>query len=65
MSIQLQTAVECINLEISVYDDASTDRTWEMLRDWRDKLNTTGIRFTASRNKSPEPRGGNAQSLAL
>jgi glycosyltransferase involved in cell wall biosynthesis len=65
MSVQLQTAVGHIKLEISVYDDASTDRTWEMLQDWRDKLNTTGIRFTASRNQTPEPRGGNVQSLAL
>jgi glycosyltransferase involved in cell wall biosynthesis len=64
-SIQLQTAVGHIKLEISVYDDASIDRTWEMLQDWRDKLNTKGIRFTASRNQSPEPKGGNIQSLKL
>ena len=64
-SIQLQTAVGHIKLEISVYDDASTDRTWEMLQDWRNKLNTKGIGFTASRNQSPEPRGGNVQSLEL
>jgi hypothetical protein len=50
--------VGCIQLEVSVYDDASTDRTWEMLQDWRHKLSSAGIRFTASRNNSLKPRGG-------
>ncbi|KDR09975.1 UDP-GlcNAc:betaGal beta-1,3-N-acetylglucosaminyltransferase-like protein 1 [Zootermopsis nevadensis] len=56
-SIQTQTAVRHIKLEVSVYDDASTDRTWQMLQDWGYKFNSAGIKFTVSRNESLRPRG--------
>jgi glycosyltransferase involved in cell wall biosynthesis len=64
-AIQLQTAVGHIKLEISVYDDASTDQTWAMLQDWRYKLNSAGIRFTLSKNESLRPRGGKVQCWIL
>lgn len=60
-SIQTQTAVRHIKLEVSVYDDASTDQTWQMLQDWGYKFNSAGIKFTVSRNESLRPRGGNVQ----
>jgi glycosyltransferase involved in cell wall biosynthesis len=64
-SIQMQTALGCIKLEVSVYDDASTDRTWEMLQNWRYKFNSAGIRFTVSRNESLKTGGGNVQCWLL
>jgi glycosyltransferase involved in cell wall biosynthesis len=64
-SIQVQTALGSIKLEVSVYDDASTDRTWEMLQDWKYRFNSAGIRFTISRNVSLRPGGGNVQSIGF
>ncbi|KAJ4432071.1 hypothetical protein ANN_20685 [Periplaneta americana] len=56
-AIQLQSAVEHLTLEVSAYDDSSTDNTWDMLQAWKEKLTIKGIKFVLSRNESSCPRG--------
>ncbi|XP_069691183.1 queuosine-tRNA galactosyltransferase-like isoform X2 [Periplaneta americana] len=56
-AIQLQSAVEHLTVEVSAYDDSSTDKTWDMLQAWKEKLTMKGIKFVLSRNESSCPRG--------
>ena len=57
-SILQQTAVGQLSLEVSVYDDASNDKTWDVLQLWSHKLSEAGIGFIVSKNNSSVPKGG-------
>ena len=46
-----------------MYDDASTDKTWEILQYWGSKLSEAGINFILSKNMSSAPKGGNSRIL--
>uniref|UniRef100_A0AC35TUC2 Glyco_trans_2-like domain-containing protein n=1 Tax=Rhabditophanes sp. KR3021 TaxID=114890 RepID=A0AC35TUC2_9BILA len=45
------------NLEISVYDDGSTDATPEIIKKWSDKFKEMGIRFVSERGKESNGAG--------
>ncbi|PSN46172.1 UDP-GlcNAc:betaGal beta-1 [Blattella germanica] len=65
-SILQQTAIGQLPLEISVYDDASTDKTWDMLQQWKHKVEDAKVSFIISKNSESQPKGvGFAKNRAV
>lgn len=54
------------SLELSVFDDASTDNSGKMVKDWREKLQMKGISLKVSGHSSAQPKGvGYAKNQAI
>uniref|UniRef100_A0A8C5D0I8 Glycosyltransferase 2-like domain-containing protein n=1 Tax=Gouania willdenowi TaxID=441366 RepID=A0A8C5D0I8_GOUWI len=54
------------SMELSVFDDASTDESIKVLEAWREKLGARGISMLISGHKSAQPRGvGYAKNRAI
>ncbi|XP_048510433.1 UDP-GlcNAc:betaGal beta-1,3-N-acetylglucosaminyltransferase-like protein 1 [Athalia rosae] len=65
-SIEKQTALKTMKLEISVCDDSSNDKTLKILNSWRGKLKSLSISLRIHRNEGPDPRGvGYAKNRAV
>ncbi|KAF7656673.1 hypothetical protein LDENG_00037690 [Lucifuga dentata] len=53
-------------MELSVYDDASTDDSRKVVEDWRERLEEKGISLVMSGHNSAQPRGvGYAKNKAI
>nr|CAD7455809.1 unnamed protein product [Timema tahoe] len=58
-SILGQTALNSLVVQVSIYDDASTDKTWELVQIWKTRVETIrNISLVASKNTTPHPKGG-------
>ncbi|XP_033827090.1 UDP-GlcNAc:betaGal beta-1,3-N-acetylglucosaminyltransferase-like protein 1 [Periophthalmus magnuspinnatus] len=54
------------SMELSVFDDASTDNSRKMVEDWRERLETKGISLKISGHDSAQPNGvGFAKNQAI
>ncbi|XP_026216364.1 UDP-GlcNAc:betaGal beta-1,3-N-acetylglucosaminyltransferase-like protein 1 isoform X1 [Anabas testudineus] len=54
------------SMELSVFDDASTDDSREVVERWRERLETRGIAVVTSGHNSAQPRGvGYAKNRAI
>uniref|UniRef100_A0A3Q2ZH74 UDP-GlcNAc:betaGal beta-1,3-N-acetylglucosaminyltransferase-like 1 n=1 Tax=Kryptolebias marmoratus TaxID=37003 RepID=A0A3Q2ZH74_KRYMA len=54
------------SMELSAFDDASTDDSRKVLEGWREKLQARGITVVISGHSSPQPRGvGYAKNKAV
>ncbi|XP_034044953.1 UDP-GlcNAc:betaGal beta-1,3-N-acetylglucosaminyltransferase-like protein 1 isoform X2 [Thalassophryne amazonica] len=54
------------SMELSVYDDASTDDSRKVVETWREKMETKGILMVISGHSSTQPRGvGYAKNKAI
>uniref|UniRef100_A0A4W5K8J5 Glycosyltransferase 2-like domain-containing protein n=1 Tax=Hucho hucho TaxID=62062 RepID=A0A4W5K8J5_9TELE len=46
------------SMELSVYDDASTDGSRAIVEGWRERLERRGVSMVISGHDSAQPRGG-------
>nr|CAD7602367.1 unnamed protein product [Timema genevievae] len=57
-SILGQTVLNSHVVQVSIYDDASTDKTWELVQIWKTRVETIrNISLVASKNTTPHPKG--------
>lgn len=65
-SIANQTILSTMSLEISICDDASTDRTLQFIETWKQKLTDQCISLKMYKNESGKPKGvGYAKNRAV
>nr|CAD7262946.1 unnamed protein product [Timema shepardi] len=65
-SIVGQTALDSLVVQVSIYDDASRDRTWELVQIWKTRIEPIrNISLVASKNTTPHPKGGPCLVLSL
>nr|CAD7198560.1 unnamed protein product [Timema douglasi] len=65
-SIVGQTALNSLVVQVSIYDDASRDRTWELVQKWKTRIEPIkNISLVASKNSTPHPKGGMVGDTAI